>query len=87
MRIKYLYIYSQSKLCNYFNIVPIPTTRWIHMYYYKLYLLLIVHKVINLIIRLIYFWYCKIYELYFFKYIFKLRHFYGIESFHINNND
>ena len=26
-------VHSLSKLCNYFNIVPISTTRWIHMYY------------------------------------------------------
>ena len=38
--------HSLSKLCKYdmgkyFNIVLIPTMRWIHIYYYKLYLLLI----------------------------------------------
>ena len=45
-------VHSLSKLCNYFNIVLIPTTRWIHMYYFKLNLILLIH---NLIIRLIYF--------------------------------
>ena len=47
--------HSLSKICDYFNIVLIPTTRCIHMYYYKLYLLLIIHKVINLTIRRIHF--------------------------------
>ena len=45
-------VHSLSRLCNYFNIVLIPTTRWIHMYYFKLYLVLLIYKVINLTIRL-----------------------------------
>ena len=39
-------VHSLSKLYNYFNIVPIPTNRWIHIYYVKLYLILLIHKVI-----------------------------------------
>ena len=48
-------VHSLSKLCIYFNIVLTPTTRWIHIYYFKLNLILLIHKVIKLIIRLIYF--------------------------------
>ena len=48
-------VHSLSKLSNYFNIVLIPTTRWIQMYYFKLHLILYIHKVIKLIIRLIHF--------------------------------
>ena len=43
-------VQSLFKICNDFNLVLIPTSIWIHMYYYKLYLLLIIYKVINLII-------------------------------------
>ena len=49
---------SLSNLCNYFNIFIIPTTKGIHVYYYKLYLgnynflLLLIH---NVIIKLIYY--------------------------------
>ena len=47
-----------------------------HVVLYYCITILLIHKVINLIIRLIYF-----------IIILKLRHFYGIESLHVNNND
>ena len=46
------FISCVSKMVHFLSnyvIIFIPTNRWIHMYYFKLYLILLIHNVINLL--------------------------------------